>query len=215
MKMYASLSVLSFINISTLQMINIRLESNCCNFLNLMRSTGSFKIKNFTMILVSASSSVNMTQFNNISGLIDISDSQYYYLGSVLLDIVAIDVRYCPFGAVSIVDTEFYRVAVATDFACGKQLIGHNDDSVFIMDNVLINSSYCFGLKIQTVNSDWPCYIAILNSKIERVNGIALSMRLDNHHALIRNLTVSLNYEEQEQKSAFIIIEVPPNIRVG
>ena len=215
-----SLTLIFLINVSNVEMTNIKMESNCCDFLSLMKSTGYFHIQNITIVLLSINCSVHITQFSNVSGLIDISDSKYSYFGAQPCHIVAIDVRYFQFGTVSIVDTEFYGAAVDTefygaavsvDFADNNRLTASNDRTVFLMDNVLIDSSYLSGLTVQTIHSVGTCNITILNSRITKVNGTALSLRLDSHFrpsAVIRNLEVSFNCGLEEHEIALVIIGV-------
>ena len=204
-----SLTLISLINVSNVGMTNIKMESNCCDFLSLMKSTGYFHIQNITIALLSINCSVNITQISNVSGLIDISHSKYSYFGAQPCDIVAVDIRCFQFGTVSIVDTEFYGAAVLVLFCDNNRVSASNNNTVFLMDNVLIDSSYGSGLTIQTIYSVSTCNITILNSRITKVNGTALSLRLDSHFrpsAVIRNLELSFNCGMERHEIAFVII---------
>ena len=100
----------------------------------------------------------------------------------------------------SIVDTEVHRAQVYyilfDDHFCNNTLL---------RDNVLIYGSYNIALSIQPQQT---CNITILNSRIERVNGMALDLQLGNVSSIIvklKNLQVFYNYEWEDYKTALVI----------
>ena len=213
---HSSLSLISLINVSSVEMTNMKMEGNVCsNLFTLMKSTGYFQIQNLSILMSSTngcSCSVHMTQFKDISGLISISGSKYHYKGFQLLPILAIDVKYGKVETVSVIDTEIHMATVSFDYSTDDiGLSSIKNDSVLLLDNVLINSSYISGLRIQTINSVAPSNIIIINTTIERVNGTALFLRLDSYSQLstvIRNSEFSWNNGQEEHEIALVIIGV-------
>jgi predicted outer membrane repeat protein len=154
-----------------------------------------------------------MTSFFNVDGLISISESRYYYLGPQFA-LLAIDIvyttKFITNTTIIVVDTEIYRSGVALAFFLPDIDASDSDRSFLdiLLENVLISGPYYIGLGFEIASFWGFCNVTILNSTIQRVNGTALSLGLDNPFtpsAVIKNSQLRWNYGRDDYGVAMVI----------
>ena len=215
--------LISLTNISSLEMTDIQIKSTCTGGVVVGQSSGAFIIRNVNFNSVyrdTAMCSRSMVAFFNSVGEIDISRSKFSYCG-IQLALIAIDIALVKLSntTIRITNTETYRAGIGVAYL-NAPTVNSSAHLDILVDKVFISGPYYVGLGLNILVFVGICNMTILNTKIERVNGTALTLGLNNGYpsnTLISNTQISYSYGTEHYGVAMSVIGVasePPMLHM-